>query len=85
MIKPEGKYIDTVFNNISINKSISNYDALYIPLAVNKGMPLLTLDKRRKNIALELGVNVLPYTSNITCTIGNYLLITNPKNQGLVF
>jgi predicted nucleic acid-binding protein len=59
LIQPEGKYIDTAFNNISINKSILNYDALYIPLAVNKGMLLLRLDKRRKNIALELGVNVL--------------------------
>jgi len=33
------------FNNI---KGISNYDALYIPLAVDKGMLLLRLDKRRK-------------------------------------
>jgi predicted nucleic acid-binding protein len=58
-LEPEVKYIDKAFN-IALEKEISIYDALYIALAVDKKMPLLTLNKKQKNAALKLSVEVLP-------------------------
>ena len=46
--------------NIALEKGISMYDALYIALAVDKKMPLLTLNRKQKNTALKLSVEVLP-------------------------
>jgi predicted nucleic acid-binding protein len=43
-----------------LEKGISIYDALYIALAISKNMPLLTLDEKQKNVALELSAKVLP-------------------------
>ena len=40
--------------NIALEKGISMYDALYIALAVDKKMPLLTLDRKQKNVASKL-------------------------------
>jgi predicted nucleic acid-binding protein len=52
-LEPEVKYIDKAFN-IALEKEISIYDALYIALAVDKKMPLLTLDRKQKNVASKL-------------------------------
>jgi predicted nucleic acid-binding protein len=59
IIEPETKYIDKAFS-IALEKGISIYDALYIALAISKKMPLLTLDEKQKNAALELSAKVLP-------------------------
>ena len=52
-LEPEVKYIDKAFN-IALEKEISIYDALYIALAVDKKMPLLTLNRKQKNVASKL-------------------------------
>jgi predicted nucleic acid-binding protein len=52
-LEPEVKYIDKAFN-IALEKGVSIYDALYIALAVDKKMPLLTLDRKQKNVASKL-------------------------------
>lgn len=39
---------------------LSAYDAAYIDLAMSKGLPLATLDQRLAQVAIGLGVEVLP-------------------------
>ncbi|MCC6017030.1 MAG: type II toxin-antitoxin system VapC family toxin [Desulfurococcaceae archaeon] len=59
VIEPEEKYIDKAFE-ISVENNITIYDALYIALAIDKKLPLLTLDEKQRYIALKLGIEVLP-------------------------
>ena len=36
------------------------YDSLFVTLSIIKGLPLISLDKKQRKVAKELGVNVLP-------------------------
>ena len=59
ILEPEEKYINEAFN-IALERGITVYDSLYIALALDKKTPLLTLDEKQRDTALELGVKVLP-------------------------
>jgi predicted nucleic acid-binding protein len=59
IIEPEEKYMDKAFE-ISVEDHITIYDALYIALAINKKLPLLTLDEKQRHTALKLSIEVLP-------------------------
>ncbi len=39
---------------------LSSYDASYLDLAMTKGLPLATLDKRLRKAALSVSVSILP-------------------------
>ena len=58
IIEPEEKYISKAFM-MAVDNGITVYDALYITLAMNKGLPLLTLDNKQGEAAKRLGVNVI--------------------------
>jgi len=59
VLEPEEKYVDRALA-IALEHSITVYDALYIAQAVQHRKPLLTLDKRQKNVAARIGVTTLP-------------------------
>jgi predicted nucleic acid-binding protein len=59
ILEPEEKYIDKALN-IALEAGITLYDSLYIALALDMKAPLLTLDRKQREIALKLGVKVLP-------------------------
>ncbi len=59
ILEPEDKYIDRALS-IALETGITFYDSLYIALALDKKTPLLTLDEKQRDIALKLGVKVLP-------------------------
>lgn len=58
IIEPEDKYIDTALE-ISLEHGLTIYDSLYITLALRSRKPLLTLDKKQRNVARKLGVEVV--------------------------
>ncbi len=45
---------------IAFSKGIALYDALYIALAIDRRIPLLSLDEKQRRVARELGSEVLP-------------------------
>ncbi len=45
---------------IALSEGLTIYDSLYIALAIDKGLPLLTLDERQKSVALKLNIRVYP-------------------------
>ncbi len=58
-IYPEIRYLEKAFA-ISVEHGITVYDALYIALAKDRNLPLLTLDEKQRCIAKTLGIAVLP-------------------------
>jgi predicted nucleic acid-binding protein len=59
LLEPELKYLEKAFE-ISLAYSVTVYDALYIALALEKSLPLLTFDKEQRRVAGALGVRVKP-------------------------
>ncbi|ABL88691.1 PilT domain protein [Pyrobaculum islandicum DSM 4184] len=57
-LEPELAYLGYAFD-IALTHGIAIYDALYISLAMRKGVPLLTLDKTQAEIASKIGVKVV--------------------------
>ena len=47
-------------SRLSLENSITVYDALYIALTLKKKALLTSLDKRQRAIALKLGIEILP-------------------------
>ena len=58
LLEPAGKYLDQAFT-IALDHGLTVYDSLYIALALEKGLPLLTLDERQAGVAERLGVRVV--------------------------
>ena len=58
LVEPEDKYISRAFE-IALKTGITVYDALYIALAVEKNMPLVTLDEKQAKAAEILGVKTI--------------------------
>ncbi|MEM4041086.1 MAG: type II toxin-antitoxin system VapC family toxin [Ignisphaera sp.] len=59
VIEPEEKYIEHAFK-LALKHNITVYDALYIAQAIHYNLPLLTLDQKQRQAALEIGVKILP-------------------------
>ncbi len=57
LLEPENEYMKTSLE-IALNYNITVYDALYIALAVEKNLPILTLDKKQSRVAKDLGIRV---------------------------
>ncbi len=59
MLEPELSYVEPALE-ISMSWGIPLYDALYLALASEKSLPLLTLDARQREVAVKLGLAVKP-------------------------
>ena len=59
VLHSELKYLSMMMN-ISLKRSITIYDSLYIAQAVMENTSLLTLDGKQRRIAEKLKVKVLP-------------------------
>jgi predicted nucleic acid-binding protein len=62
-IEIEPPMIDRYFRDIvdvARRFRLSAYDASYLELAVRRGLPLATLDRRLRDAAVEAGVKILP-------------------------
>ncbi len=57
-IEPEDKYISKGFE-IALKTSLTIYDTLYIALAAEKKLPLVTLDEKQARAAQALSVEVI--------------------------
>lgn len=55
LLEPEQTYLSKAFR-IALEYGISVYDALYIALAAEKNLPLLTLDEKQREAAITFGV-----------------------------
>jgi len=58
-LRDETDYMDKAFE-IALSRGITVYDALYVALAVEENIPLLTLDKKQRAVAQACGVLILP-------------------------
>ncbi|ALL00343.1 hypothetical protein Pyrde_0293 [Pyrodictium delaneyi] len=58
VIEPEEKYVEKALR-IALGHRITVYDALYLALAREKNLPLLTLDEKQSSVAKELGIEVI--------------------------
>jgi predicted nucleic acid-binding protein len=58
LVEPEDKYVSRAFE-IALKTGTTVYDALYIALAVEKNMPLVTLDEKQAKAAETLGVKTI--------------------------
>ena len=58
ILEPEDKYLDMALD-IALRSGLTIYDSLYISQALQKNLPLLTLDLKQRYIAQRLGVRVL--------------------------
>lgn len=56
--EPEGKYVKEAFT-IALKTGITVYDSLYIALAKERKLPLLTLDVRQGEAAKSVGVKIV--------------------------
>jgi len=56
--EPGERYLDTAFT-VALDHGLTVYDALYVALALEKGLPLLTLDEKQARVAEKLGVRVV--------------------------
>ena len=54
----EEEYLEKAFK-LAVNANTTVYDTLYISLALDKGLPLLTSDIKQGRIAERLGVKVI--------------------------
>ncbi len=59
VLKKEDEYVDKAFE-VALASGITVYDALYIALAVEEDIPLLTLDEKQRDAAKRYNVAVLP-------------------------
>jgi predicted nucleic acid-binding protein len=59
VLEPELEYLDGAFT-LSNTYGITVYDALYVALALERNLPLLTLDEKQKRVAVALGIHVKP-------------------------
>lgn len=59
LIEPEEKYIEYAFK-LALEHDVTVYDALYITQAIRNNLPLLTLDQKQRQVALKIGVKILP-------------------------
>jgi len=59
VLEPELDYLEGAFT-LSITYGITVYDALYVALALERNLPLLTLDEKQKRVATTLGIHVKP-------------------------
>jgi predicted nucleic acid-binding protein len=58
ILEPEQRYLSKAFR-IALDYGVTVYDALYIALAAEKKLPLLTLDERQREAALAFGVKTI--------------------------
>ncbi len=58
ILEPEGDYVEKALE-IALKHKVTVYDALYIALAEEKNLPLLTLDEKQARTAEELGVRIV--------------------------
>lgn len=58
LLEPGERYLDTAFT-VALDHGLTVYDALYVALALEKGLPLLTLDEKQARVAEKLGVRVV--------------------------
>lgn len=58
LVEPEDKYVSRAFE-IALKTGTTVYDALYIALALEKNMPLVTLDEKQAKAAEILGVKTI--------------------------
>jgi len=59
VLEPEEKYLDRTLE-IALEHKVTIYDALYIALARESNIPLLTLDEKQAQVARKLNITVLP-------------------------
>jgi len=59
ILEPEEKYLDRAYQ-IALKSGITVYDALYVALALERKLPLLSLDNRQRNVAKLYGLTCLP-------------------------
>ncbi len=59
VIVPELDYLNRSLE-IALKFGITVYDALYLALAEERGLPLLSLDDKQREVAKKLGVAVKP-------------------------
>ena len=59
VIEPEEEYVKHAFE-IALRHDVTVYDALYVAQALQRGEPLLTLDKKQRAVASRMGVRTLP-------------------------
>ena len=57
-IEPEDKYLSKAFE-IALKTGVTVYDALYIALAIEKKLPLATLDDKQARVAQANGVKTI--------------------------
>ena len=57
-VEPEVKYLPKAFE-IALRTGVTVYDALYIALAVEKKLPLATLDEKQAKAAQAIGVETV--------------------------
>jgi len=55
----EDEYLDRALE-IALKEGITVYDALYISLAIHQNKPILTLDKKQREVSRKYGVTTLP-------------------------
>ncbi|WFO74819.1 type II toxin-antitoxin system VapC family toxin [Desulfurococcaceae archaeon MEX13E-LK6-19] len=60
VLEPEDKYIEKALK-IALNHKITVYDALYLALAKEKNLPLLTLDEKQAQVAERLGIEIIHF------------------------
>ncbi len=58
VLESERRYVSSALR-IALEHGITVYDALYIALARERNLPLLTLDERQARVAYEVGVTVI--------------------------
>jgi len=59
VLEPKLKYLDKALE-ISMARRVTVYDAIYLALALEKELPLLTLDEEQRRAAEALGIRVKP-------------------------
>jgi len=55
----EEEYLDGALE-IALKEGITVYDALYISLAISQNKPILTLDRKQREVSRKYGVATLP-------------------------
>ena len=58
ILEPEQLYLSKAFR-IALDYGVTVYDALYIALAAEKKLPLLTLDEKQRGAAVAFGVRTI--------------------------
>jgi len=58
VLEPKLKYLDKALEIMA--RRVAVYDAIYLALALEKELPLLTLDERQRRAAEALGIRVKP-------------------------